>query len=61
MQWREASLDGRFLPGVKADVMRWQRELRVPTILVTEDPMDALNVADRVAVGFRGEPRWMLR
>ena len=49
-----SGLDRRFLTGVKADVKRWQRELRIPTILVTEDPLDALEVADRVAVMREG-------
>ena len=47
-------LNRRYLPGVKADVKRWQRELRLPTILVTENPLDALELADRVAVMREG-------
>jgi energy-coupling factor transporter ATP-binding protein EcfA2 len=49
-----AGLDPRFLPGAKADLKRWQRELRLPTILVTENPLDALELADRVAVMREG-------
>ena len=47
-------LDRRALPGLKTDLKRWQRELRLPTILVTDDPMDALEVSDRVAVMKEG-------
>ena len=48
------SLDRRFLPEVKADLKKWQRELRLPMILVTEDPVDALELADRVVVMREG-------
>ena len=36
--------------GLKADTKRWQRELKIPTILVTNDQSDALELGDRVAI-----------
>ena len=35
---------------LKEDTKRWQRELKIATILVTNDESDALELGDRVAI-----------
>jgi len=44
------SLDAEVRRSLGADMRRWQRELKIPTILVTHDQSEAMALGDRVAV-----------
>ena len=44
------ALDAKVRQGLQSDTKRWQRELKIPTILVTHDRFAAMELGDRVAV-----------
>jgi sulfate transport system ATP-binding protein len=44
------ALDAKVRQRLRADTKRWQRELGIPTILVTHDQREALELGDRVAI-----------
>ncbi len=48
------AVDAKVRQRLRADTKRWQRELRIPTILVTHDQREALELGDRVAVMNEG-------
>ena len=50
-----SNLDASLREAVRTEVLRLQRQLAATTIMVTHDQMDALAVADRIAVLSRGE------
>jgi len=45
-----SSLDASTRHAVRRELSGFLREIRLPTVLVTHDPTDALTVADRIAV-----------
>lgn len=45
-----AALDTDVRQRLRADTKRWQRELKIPTILVTHNHLEALELGDRVAI-----------
>ncbi len=49
-----AALDVRTRAAIRTQVLSLLRELRVPVVLVTHDPVDALSLGDRMAVLERG-------
>lgn len=48
------SVDAKVRQKLRADTKKWQRELKIPTILVTHDQREALELGDRVAVMNEG-------
>jgi len=44
------AVDAKVRQKLRKDTKKWQRELKIPTILVTHDQREALEVGDRVAV-----------
>ena len=48
------AVDAKVRQKLRADTKRWQRELGVPTILVTHDQREALELGDRVAIMNQG-------
>lgn len=44
------ALDAEVRQKLRADTKRWQRDLGIPTILVTDDRREALELGDRVAI-----------
>jgi len=44
------ALDPMVRQQLRADTKRWQRQLQIPTILVTHDHSEALELGDRVAI-----------
>ena len=48
------AVDAKVRQKLRADSKRWQRELGIPTILVTHDQREALELGDRVAVMNEG-------
>jgi ABC-type Fe3+/spermidine/putrescine transport system ATPase subunit len=44
------ALDVEVRQRLKVDTKRWQRELKIPTILVTHDQREAMELGDRVAI-----------
>ena len=48
------SVDAKVRQRLRADTKKWQRELGIPTILVTHDQREALEMGDRVAVMSEG-------
>lgn len=48
------AVDAKVRQKLRADTKRWQRELKIPTILVTHDQCEALELGDRVAVMNNG-------
>ena len=48
------AVDAKVRQRLRADTKRWQRELRIPTILVTHDQREALEMGDRVAIMNEG-------
>lgn len=48
------AVDAKVRQKLRADTKRWQRELKIPTILVTHDQREALELGDRVAVMNEG-------
>ena len=48
------AVDAKVRQRLRADTKKWQRELQIPTILVTHDQREALELGDRVAVMDRG-------
>ena len=48
------AVDAKVRQRLRADTKRWQRELRIPTILVTHDQREALEMGHRVAVMNEG-------
>jgi sulfate transport system ATP-binding protein len=44
------AVDAEVRQKLRADTKKWQRELKIPTILVTHDQREALELGDRVAV-----------
>ena len=48
------AVDAKVRQRLRADTKRWQRELEIPTILVTHDQREALELGDRVAVMNEG-------
>ena len=48
------AVDAKVRQKLRADTKRWQRELGIPTILVTHDQREALELGDRVAVMNEG-------
>ena len=44
------AVDAKVRQKLRADTKRWQREVGVPTVLVTHDQREALELGDRVAV-----------
>ena len=44
------AVDAKVRQKLRADTKKWQRELKIPTILVTHDQREALEMGDRVAV-----------
>ena len=48
------AVDAKVRQKLRADTKRWQRELKIPTILVTHDQREALELGDRVAVMNQG-------
>lgn len=49
-----SSLDAPVRRGLRRELKRLQRQLGVPTIYVTHDPVEALILGDRIAVMVRG-------
>lgn len=49
-----SSLDAPVRRGLRRELKRLQRQLEVPTIYVTHDPIEALILGDRIAVIERG-------
>ncbi len=50
-----SSLDAPVRRGLRRELKRLQRQLGVPTIYVTHDPVEALILGDRIAVIDRGQ------
>lgn len=48
------AVDAKVRQRLRTDTKRWQRELKIPTILVTHDQREALELGDRVAVMNEG-------
>ena len=48
------AVDAKVRRKLRADTRRWQQELKIPTILVTHDQREALELGDRVAVMNEG-------
>ncbi len=48
------AVDAKVRQRLRADTKKWQRELKIPTILVTHDQREALELGDRVAVMNEG-------
>ena len=48
------AVDAKVRQRLRADTKKWQRELKIPTILVTHDQREALELGDRVAVMNKG-------
>jgi thiamine transport system ATP-binding protein len=48
------AVDAKVRQKLRADTKRWQRTLKIPTILVTHDQREALELGDRVAVMNKG-------
>ena len=48
------AVDAKVRQKLRADTKRWQREVGIPTILVTHDQLEALELGDRVAVMNEG-------
>ena len=48
------AVDAKVRQKLRADTKKWQRELKIPTILVTHDQREALELGDRVAVMSSG-------
>jgi sulfate transport system ATP-binding protein len=48
------AVDAKVRQKLRADTKKWQRELKIPTILVTHDQREALELGDRVAVMNEG-------
>ena len=48
------AVDAKVRQKLRADTKRWQQELKIPTILVTHDQREALELGDRVAVMNEG-------
>ena len=48
------AVDAKVRQQLRADTKRWQRELKICTILVTHDQREALEMGDRVAVMSEG-------
>ena len=48
------AVDAKVRQRLRADTKRWQRELQIPTILVTHDQREALEMGDRVAIMNEG-------
>ena len=48
------AVDTKVRKRLRADIKRWQRALKIPTILVTRDQREALELGDRVAVMNEG-------
>ncbi len=48
------AVDAKVRQQLRVDTKKWQRELQIPTILVTHDQREALELGDRVAVMNRG-------
>ena len=48
------ALDATVRQRLRIDTKKWQRELKVPTILVTHDHQEALEMGDRVAIMNEG-------
>ena len=48
------AVDAKVRQKLRADTKRWQGELKIPTILVTHDQREALELGDRVAVMNQG-------
>jgi ABC-type Fe3+/spermidine/putrescine transport system ATPase subunit len=44
------ALDAKVRQRLRADTKRWQQELKIPTILVTHDQREALELGDRVVI-----------
>ena len=49
------AVDARVRQKLRADTRKWQRELKIPTILVTHDQREAMDLGDRVAVMNKGQ------
>lgn len=47
-------LDATVRQQLRVDTKKWQRELKIPTILVTHDHREALEMGDRVAIMNEG-------
>ncbi len=48
------AVDAKVRQKLRADTKQWQRALKIPTILVTHDQREALELGDRVAVMNEG-------
>ena len=48
------ALDATVRQRLRVDTKKWQRELKIPTILVTHDHREALEMGDRVAIMNEG-------
>jgi len=48
------ALDATVRERLRVDTKKWQRELKIPTILVTHDHREALEMGDRVAIMNEG-------
>ena len=48
------AVDAKVRQKLRADTKKWQQELKIPTILVTHDQREALELGDRVAVVNEG-------
>ena len=48
------AVDAKVRQKLRADTKKWQRELKIPTILVTHDQREALELGDRVAIMNEG-------
>ncbi len=48
------AVDAKVRQKLRADTKKWQQELKIPTILVTHDQREALELGDRVAVMNQG-------
>ena len=48
------AVDAKVRQKLRADTKRWQQELKIPTVLVTHDQREALELGDRVAVMNEG-------
>ena len=44
------AVDAKVRQKLRADTKKWQRELKIPTVLVTHDQREALEMGDRVAI-----------
>ena len=48
------AVDAKVRQRLRADTKKWQRELKIATILVTHDQREALEMGDRVAIMNKG-------